>query len=153
MQTISKSLINEMLVDCSTLESISFDLASKTALLSFRLDWDEKKASRWVKIQCHGLFQIVLVAHYSNSFSPLGIYGIPTLAKIDEIARAFSDQYIYEWDLNCDDVIEPKGGALQVFLANDPAPESNRRGITVFKDSDRAHFQLCIVGTDLWVLD
>jgi hypothetical protein len=153
MRSIEKTELNELLVDQAILRSVQYAKERRTATLTFTLD-DGSKSPPTVILHCESVFQVCLSAYGAKDFSALGIRAAPSPDDIDQVVRAFVDQYIFEWTMDFDELVQPpklSRRSTGVFLVNDVRPPPPYRGIGVFKDTEKIHFRLLIVGTALLI--
>ena len=150
MRPIAKDELNDRLVDGSTLQKVCFDKTQRVATLTFMLDDRGPKGSP-VFFHCKSVFQIRLATYFSDDFSPLGVCPAPTPSDLDQVIQAFNDQYIFEWTMDCDELVPPPKNGKTILLWDEPPPSPPYRGIGVFKDKNTGHFQLLIIGTDLLI--
>jgi hypothetical protein len=150
MRTISGSELNEMLVDTASLLDVCYDAASRQATLRFKWEDDVGRKPDVVTVHCTGVFQIILQTFHEKGLVKLGI---DESAGLETIIPIFRDQYVFEWELDCDTVTRPlKPWPASLQLLNLPPPPEPHRGIAVFKDTDE-HFQLLIIGTGLFLVE
>jgi hypothetical protein len=142
MRSITGFELNEMLLDDSTLLDTQYGPGAREATLRFQLDCGDI-----VVIKCRGVFQIFAIAHHPSGLPALGI---EAGAGIEPVMAKFREQYVFEWELDCDAPIVPVAPwPVSLELVNLPQPAGPHRGIAVFKDTSGGHFNLRIVGTEL----
>ncbi len=146
VRQITKTELNELLVDDAALDQVRYHADSRTATMTFSLD---DASSSKVILVCRSVFQIVLVGYGAWEESPFGSKLTTEPVDMSAVLKAFTNQPIFEWTLDCDEPITRSGKGNQFFLVDEFLPPPPYRGIALFKDVSNSHFQVLLVGASL----